>query len=76
MHHPTDRIAHTTAFVTPVVESLIDDIFFKITELKLVINRKEITAIWITESHDLSAIPTEKISSPKKNIYLQCNCWF
>ena len=20
MHHPTDRIAHTTAFVTPVVE--------------------------------------------------------
>ena len=21
MHHPTDRIAHTTAFVTPVVET-------------------------------------------------------
>ena len=20
MHHPTDRIAHTTAFVTPIVE--------------------------------------------------------
>ena len=20
MHHPTDRIAHTTAFITPVVE--------------------------------------------------------
>ena len=22
MHHPTDRIAHTTAFVTPVVEQI------------------------------------------------------
>ena len=22
MHHPTDKIAHTTAFVTPVVEQL------------------------------------------------------
>ena len=24
MHHPTDRIAHTTAFVTPVVEHLLE----------------------------------------------------
>ena len=24
MHHPTDRIAHTTAFVTPVVEHWLD----------------------------------------------------
>ena len=24
MHHPTDRIAHTTAFVTPVVEHWIE----------------------------------------------------
>ena len=24
MHHPTDRIAHTTAFVTPVVESWLE----------------------------------------------------
>ena len=27
MHHPTDRIAHTTAFVTPVVEHWV---FFKL----------------------------------------------
>ena len=25
MHHPTDRIAHTTAFVTPVVEHWLED---------------------------------------------------
>ena len=24
MHHPTDRIAHTTAFVTPVVEHCLE----------------------------------------------------
>ena len=24
MHHPTDRIAHTTAFVTPVVDHLLE----------------------------------------------------
>ena len=24
MHHPTDRIAHTTAFVTPVVEHWVE----------------------------------------------------
>ena len=24
MHHPTDRIAHTTAFVTPVVENWLE----------------------------------------------------
>ena len=24
MHHPTDRIAHTTAFVTPVVEQWLE----------------------------------------------------
>ena len=26
MHHPTDRIAHTTAFVTPVVEHWLEEI--------------------------------------------------
>ena len=24
MHHPTDRMAHTTAFVTPVVENWLE----------------------------------------------------
>ena len=24
MHHPTDRVAHTTAFVTPVVENWLE----------------------------------------------------
>ena len=24
MHHPTDRIVHTTAFVTPVMEQLVE----------------------------------------------------
>ena len=26
MHHPTDRIAHTTAFVTPVVEHWLEQL--------------------------------------------------
>ena len=29
MHHPTDRIAHTTAFVTPVVEHWLERVFNK-----------------------------------------------
>ena len=29
MHHPTDRIAHTTAFVTPVVEHWLERSFIK-----------------------------------------------
>ena len=28
MHHPTDRITHTTAFVTPVVEHWLERDFF------------------------------------------------
>ena len=28
MHHPTDRIAHTTAFVTPVVEHWLEQVFY------------------------------------------------
>ena len=27
MHHPTDRITHTTAFVTPVVEHWLEHCF-------------------------------------------------
>ena len=27
MHHPTDRIAHTTAFVTPVVEHWLKEMY-------------------------------------------------
>ena len=29
MHHPTDRIAHTTAFVTPVVEHWLEQNILK-----------------------------------------------
>ena len=28
MHHPTDRIVHTTAFVTPVVEHWLERVFY------------------------------------------------
>ena len=31
MHHPTDRIAHTTAFVTPVVEHWLGQLMIKNT---------------------------------------------
>ena len=37
MHHPTDRITHTTAFVTPVVEHWLEreiaQFFFKISSV-------------------------------------------
>ena len=29
MHHPTDRLTHTTAFVTPVVEHWLERQFYK-----------------------------------------------
>ena len=32
MHHPTDRITHTTAFVTPVVEHWVERVFYNITK--------------------------------------------
>ena len=39
MHHPTDRITHTTAFVTPVVEHWLErqasDIIMQLSNTRL-----------------------------------------
>ena len=35
MHHPTDRIIHTTTFVTPVVEHWLDNI----VDIRILIDR-------------------------------------
>ena len=46
MHHPTDRITHTTAFVTPVVEHWLE---------------REI-AQWVHPMNDRSDDPSERIT--------------
>ena len=43
MHHPTDRITHSTAFVTPVVEHWLER---EIANH----NRRHITACYLTQS--------------------------
>ena len=45
MHHPTDRIAHTTAFVTPVVEHWLERVK---TEVNVLFNNtlNTFTIIW------------------------------
>ena len=46
MHHPTDRIAHTTTFVTPVVEHWLE---------------QEI-AQWVHTMKDRSDDPSERVA--------------
>ena len=61
MHHPTDRIAHTTAFVTPVVEHWLE---------------RE-TAQWVhpmkdrsddPSHHERTLLPRSYISLPVRNL--------
>ena len=54
MHHPTDRIAHTTAFVTPVVEHWME---------------REI-AQWVHPMKDRSVVPSYHELLPRSNISL------
>ena len=58
MHHPTDRIAHTTAFVTPVVEHWLE---------------REI-AQWVHPMKDRSDDPShhERTLLPRSYISLPC----
>ena len=46
MHHPTDEIAHTTAFVTPVVEHWLDDIEVVLKTKSYVRVEYQYHAIW------------------------------
>ena len=59
MHHPTDRIAHTTAFVTPVVEHWLE---------------RE-TAQWVHPMKDRSDDPShhERTLLPRSYISLRWN---
>ena len=60
MHHPTDRIAHTTAFVTPVVEHWLE---------------REI-AQWVQPMKDRSDDPShhERTLLPRSYISLLAHC--
>ena len=58
MHHPTDRTAHTTAFVTPVVEHWLE---------------REIDQ-WVHCSFDLSCPILEKIYTFIENVYVVLLC--
>ena len=44
MHHPTDRIAHTTAFVTPVVEHWLER---EIAQWVVVIRDKTMSVVYL-----------------------------
>ena len=46
MHHPTDRITHTTAFDTPVVEQWQEREIAQYSKLLLSINRERYEAPW------------------------------
>ena len=54
MHHPTDRIAHTTAFVTPVVEHWLE---------------REI-AQWVHHMKDRSDDPSHHERTPLQRSYI------
>ena len=54
MHHPTDRIAHTTAFVTPVVEYWLE---------------REI-AQWVHHMKDRSDDPSHHEQTPLPRSYI------
>ena len=41
MYHPTDRIAHTTAFATPVVEHWLERVEYKVTTITVGVNYRE-----------------------------------
>ena len=45
MHHPTDRITHTTAFVTPVVEHWLEQEIIILKYFTLCIASKYMTTV-------------------------------
>ena len=45
MHHPTDRITHTTAFVTPVVEHWLEREIAFVFEVSGVLNTFSLTLV-------------------------------
>ena len=59
MHHPTDRIAHTTAFVIPVVEHW---------------QEREI-AQWVNHMNDRSDDPSHHERTPLPRSYIDLNKW-
>ena len=50
MHHPTDRIAHTTAFVTPVVEHWLE--LFQEDVYEVVYNVEQVMARLTAEERE------------------------
>ena len=48
MHHPTDRIIHTTAFVTPVVEHWLER---EIAQCAVMVNKVERVSVYLLRSY-------------------------
>ena len=60
MHHPTDRIAHTTAFVTPVMkhwlEREIAQSLGRVREDKMTVHAARIGHVYVTRSLCISIV--------------------
>ena len=67
MHHPTDRIAHTTAFVTPVVNHWLEPVFeLSILRVMILIDHSQ-NIIRITE--------TSNVGSTKNHYPIKMRCY-
>ena len=63
MHHPTDRIAHTTAFVTPVVEhwlegEIVSDQMPDLTDYQINVQARSLGTQFLTNAR--KCVPNEK----------------
>ena len=65
MHHPTDSIAHTTAFVTPVVEHWLEQ------EINMMEGKRTFNLMTHSiEIHDVRPMVNDKERKPAKTISL------
>ena len=56
MHHPTHRIAHTTAFVTPVVETRIKEVISSMLNPSPSCKSKQVASKLIFHSSNMGSI--------------------
>ena len=73
MHHPTDRIAHTTAFVTPVVEHWLEREIAQYRKNDVVLYHAHIQNIHLTHSYILRKNPTPQCIPRVLHILMECN---
>ena len=59
MHHPTDRITHTTAFVTPVVEHWLEREIAQWVHTEEITNANITVVVWLVIGSILLSKPIE-----------------